>query len=438
MPLTILGSGTRDVNSLNDWLKEKGCPEYADLYRQAGEKWGVRWDVAIFQSCLETGFFWTNTTPKDVKPSQNNFAGLGATGGGVAGDSFDSPEIGIEAQIQNLALRCDVAIPKERILSEYARSVYGVIANRHSKYWADLAGTWATDPNYWHKIQSIMADYDDWATTHHSHTSNDMDTITWLELNRADDGSPAITAYAETTPKFTRFYKTMEEFREFLDAFPNVHSGPLVAETDKKIIPRHCPNIDQGVQPPPATGKRILLDPGHSRSKPGARDLTKTVKEELLNEIQATVIKDKLDQKGFEVDIYNPDPDNLTNVGKHAQGYDMFLSLHHNSYGGTGDPYTCAMIDNDKAKPSSKQLAALVAKRVASKIGNPLFGGTHGTPGVYQTGLSVLDAAEQVCEGPCILVESYFLNKYGNMSVATNRSKQAATAIAEAVVEWFS
>ena len=267
-----------------------------------------------------------------------------------------------------------------------------------------------------------------------THTSNNMDTITWLELNRTNAGKPAITAYAGAKPKFTRFYETMAEFREFLDAFANVNNGPLVAETATKIIP-DCPDIGK-VRPP--LGKRILLDPGHSRSRRGASDLTGTVKEELLNEIQATLIKDKLDQNGFVVDIFNPDPDNLTYVGKHAKSYDMFLSLHHNSYDGTGDPYTCAMIDNDKAKPSSKKLAALVAKRVASAIGNPLFGGTNGTEGVYQAGLSVLDAAEQVCEGPCILVESYFLNKYGNMSVATDRSKQAANAIAGAVVEWFS
>jgi len=30
------------------------------------------------------------------------------------------------------------------------------------------------------------------------------------------------------------------------------------------------------------------------------------------------------------------------------------------------------------------------------------------------------------------------LNKYGNMSFATERSKKAAIAIAESVVEWFS
>lgn len=431
MELTILGAGTRDVDSLNIWLKEKGCPAYAQLYCEAGKKWGVRWDVAIFQSCLETGFFWTNTTPKDVKPSQHNYAGLGATGGGVHGDTFPSPEIGIEAQIQDLALRCDVPISKDKILSDYVRSVYSTIANRHSKYWKDLAGTWATDPNYWNKIQSIMADYDTWATTHHSQTLNNMNNITWLELNRADNGSPAITAYAEEIPKFTRFYKTMAEFKEFIDAFPNVNSGPIVAETDKKIIPK-CPDINQSIL------KRILLDPGHSRSKPGARGASSNVKEEILNEIQATVIQERLEQKGFTVDIYNPDPDNLTGVGNKAKGYDMFLSLHHNSYGGTGDPYTCAMIDNDKAKASSKKLAALIAKRVAKAIGNPLFGGTHGTPGVYQAGLSVLDAAEQVCEGPCTLVESYFLNSYGNMNVATERSKKAATAISDAVVEWFS
>lgn len=264
-----------------------------------------------------------------------------------------------------------------------------------------------------------------------------LDSVTWLELNRANNGSPAITAYDDATPKYTRFYKTMEEFREFLDAFPNVHTGPLVAETDNKIIP-DCPDIDED-NTRISNGKRILLDPGHSRSKPGAiGPLPDKVREEILNEIQATVIKEILDQKGFVVNIYNPDPDNLRDVGKHAKGYDMFLSLHHNSYNGTGDPYTCAMIDNNQAKSSSKKLAALVAKKIAVAIGNKLFDGNNGTPGVYQAGLAVLDAAEQVCTGPCILVESYFLNKYGNIGVATERSKKAAMAIAEAVVEWFS
>jgi N-acetylmuramoyl-L-alanine amidase len=107
-----------------------------------------------------------------------------------------------------------------------------------------------------------------------------MDNITWLELNRADNGSPAITAYAKDVPKFTRFYKTMVEFREFLDAFPDVKSGPLVAETNVKIIP-DCPDIGSPIK----KGKRVLLDPGHSRHTPGARGASQEVKEEILQQI---------------------------------------------------------------------------------------------------------------------------------------------------------
>lgn len=47
----------------------------------------------------ETGFLQFG---HDVKPDQCNFAGLGATGNGVAGNSFASVREGIRAQIQHL------------------------------------------------------------------------------------------------------------------------------------------------------------------------------------------------------------------------------------------------------------------------------------------------------------------------------------------------
>ena len=117
----------------------------------------------------------------------------------------------------------------------------------------------------------------------------------------------------------------------------------------------------------------------------------------------------------------------------------MFISLHHNSYSGSGDPYTCAMVDNDKSKLISRKFAALCAGKVARAIGNPIFSGTTGMPeGVYQAGLAVLDEAEQYCDGPCVLVESYFINKWNNANVAAERSTKAANAIGEAVTEWFA
>lgn len=71
-------------------------------------------------------------------------------------------------------------------------------------------------------------------------------SVTWLELNRSDDRNPAITAYADADPKYTRFYQTKESLIEFLQAFPNAHTA-LVAEN--KPIPA-CPDLTGIIQPP--------------------------------------------------------------------------------------------------------------------------------------------------------------------------------------------
>jgi hypothetical protein len=73
--------------------------DYAKLFVAEGEAEGVRGDVAFAQSCVETGNFKFGG---DVKPEQNNFCGLGATGGGAAGCSFPTAREGIRAQIQHL------------------------------------------------------------------------------------------------------------------------------------------------------------------------------------------------------------------------------------------------------------------------------------------------------------------------------------------------
>ena len=70
-----------------------------DIYYTEGEIEGVRPDVAAAQSCLETGWF---TFKGDVVPEQNNYAGLGTTGGGVQGCYFATPQQGIQAQVQHL------------------------------------------------------------------------------------------------------------------------------------------------------------------------------------------------------------------------------------------------------------------------------------------------------------------------------------------------
>lgn len=75
--------------------------EYARLYLEEGEAEGVRGDGAWIQSCKETGNF-TFSGGTAVTFDQNNFCGLGVTKKGMKGASFDTPRLGIRAQIQHL------------------------------------------------------------------------------------------------------------------------------------------------------------------------------------------------------------------------------------------------------------------------------------------------------------------------------------------------
>lgn len=159
MAYLILSPVVRDVSLLNRWLKQKGCPEYADMYRHAGAPLGVAWDVAIFQSCLETGFF---TFRGDVSKDQNNFAGIGATGGGEPGESFATPLQGILAQCQHLACYAGVDVPEADLVAARTRKVKPWILGKATT-WEQLAGRWAADQVYWQKIRAIMQDFDDWA-----------------------------------------------------------------------------------------------------------------------------------------------------------------------------------------------------------------------------------------------------------------------------------
>lgn len=70
------------------------------FYISEGEVEGIAGDIAFAQSCLETGNF--GFAGSAVTLEQNNFCGMGVTSNGVKGNSFETPQIGIRAQIQHL------------------------------------------------------------------------------------------------------------------------------------------------------------------------------------------------------------------------------------------------------------------------------------------------------------------------------------------------
>ena len=148
----------RSRNSNLDPRFEKIAVEYM----REGEALGVRWDYAIAQMAIETNYLTYKAAggrPADVRPAQNNFAGIGATGGGVHGEAFKDVQSGVRAHLQHLLLYAGdhVADP----VAERTRKVqeWGVLKSFHAKLkgpttFKDLARKWAVSGDYGVAIQT--------------------------------------------------------------------------------------------------------------------------------------------------------------------------------------------------------------------------------------------------------------------------------------------
>lgn len=124
-------------------------------YYEEGAVEGIRADIALCQSIKETG---TWNYGGDVVPEQNNFCGLGTTGGGVKGAYFATPQLGARAHIQHLLVYTSTRPTKlENIDPRYDH----IINNRRDVYgqvhtWTGLNGIWASPGhNYGQDILSL-------------------------------------------------------------------------------------------------------------------------------------------------------------------------------------------------------------------------------------------------------------------------------------------
>ena len=159
----IMGDSAATAEQMRNYIKGKNPTvaqsvlDMVPLYLSEGKVEGVRGDIAFAQSCLETGNFTFSGSA--VTLSQNNFCGMGVTSNGVKGNSFDTPQLGIRAQVQHLkayastdALKNACTDPRFRYVTrgcaEYVEWI-GQKENPDGKGWAAGAG-------YGEKILSIL------------------------------------------------------------------------------------------------------------------------------------------------------------------------------------------------------------------------------------------------------------------------------------------
>jgi hypothetical protein len=150
------------IRSRNSKLEPR-LEKIAVEYMRRGEELGLRWDYAFIQMAIETSYLTyqrANGRRGDVKPTQNNFAGLGATGGGEPGESFADMPTGVLAHLQHIAVYAgdDVEDPVADRTRKIKQWGIGAQLKRTAKggvvTYNDLARRWATGRDYADAIET--------------------------------------------------------------------------------------------------------------------------------------------------------------------------------------------------------------------------------------------------------------------------------------------
>lgn len=135
-------------------------------YQQHGERLGIRWDYAFFQMIVETNWLRYHAPSGrkgDVSTNQNNFAGLGATGGGVAGEKFKNVSTGVLAHLQHIQMYSGTRVYNP--VAERTRKVQEWLLPWSQKFkrpvtFTDLTKKWSpTDRGYSNDIEGVAKSY---------------------------------------------------------------------------------------------------------------------------------------------------------------------------------------------------------------------------------------------------------------------------------------
>ncbi|MEH7481392.1 N-acetylmuramoyl-L-alanine amidase [Neobacillus drentensis] len=137
---TIFGPTFLTPEQMNQFVKKvnPNAPELGQFYQILGKYYGIRGDVAFAQAIHETDYFRFTGV---VNPEQNNYSGIGATGGDTRGASFENQEEGVLAQLQHLyAYATAKPLPDQYPLVDPR---FHLVDRGSAPTWTALNGKWA-------------------------------------------------------------------------------------------------------------------------------------------------------------------------------------------------------------------------------------------------------------------------------------------------------
>ena len=203
------------------------------LYYLEGGREGIRPDIALCQAIKETGTWGYGG---DVIPEQNNYCGLGTTGGGVKGEFFATPQLGARAHIQYLLSytskrmpKVEVVDPRYELIKKFRPQIFGKLTK-----WTDLNGVWAVPGNhYGEDILNL------WVQAQMPDASDASLEAADLKVLLEDDKAAAYVYRGIVNFERENFYSAIDDFEIALDTEPELKEAlfdlALAQEKIKKL-----------------------------------------------------------------------------------------------------------------------------------------------------------------------------------------------------------
>jgi N-acetylmuramoyl-L-alanine amidase len=209
----------------------------------------------------------------------------------------------------------------------------------------------------------------------------------------------------------------------------------LFPEAEKRLRDAHAAQV-----PPGADAiwrhKGVFLDVGHGQKPegydPGAINAGSNITEHALNLTAAAACAAALRAVGVPVLIDDGKKDNYT-AGKASAGYDVFVSLHHNSSENPAQG-TEVFSHVTKGTAADRALATQASAAIATELGITDRGGKAAS-------FSVLSGARDAKVRAAILAEFYFIHRQTppNPPPASFHewSRRGGEALAGAIIAWL-
>lgn len=458
MPVTehsIMGKSVVSASKLAAFAKSvnpdaQDVDEIADAFISMGDKYGIRGDIAFCQSLIETGFFKFDGGT-EVTSDQHNYAGIGVTHKGLKGNSFDTVQEGVEAQLQHLfAYSTNQPLPDGNVLDPR----FDKVTRGSATTWESLNNRWAMNDHYGQDISNLYNKLASFADV----SSADAE----VKTESGVDPFYSAKVFEYFTPDHDwneRAKKAETAQREKIDSEkkkaavkPIVQKeAPAVAEektVEKKMaapepvqpIPADKTYTTPTVSAPPESdalkGKVIVLDAGHGGHDPGSRgadgtneadlNLSTALKaEKALEDQGAKVIMTRKTKEGF----MSPTDRGIFADKEHA---DILVSIHANSSAspsGTG-----AETEYEANNDLSKSLAANIQGYVAKAMNMIPNRGLTQRGATLDSSLGIFRASDT----PGALIEPGFVT--GDLSELKSEviQQSIANAVTKGVLDYFA